>query len=237
MPNIHQVRRVLLSAPAVSAAAPPTFTFVSTVIPTGSGTATISTASADIGTASASRRVYVILAGGLGGGGRTIVNGSSTINGVTVDFSGNSATLSDNDSFWWASAVVPTGTTGVTVSLGFGGTFFGGPVMGIYTVDDGTLLSKTPTLGSTDVSVAALTGSAAVATLASGSIISSIYTSSGTGAETISASDAGLSTDAANINNSAGFGHANATPASASSNVTWTWTTSSKAGICNFAFR
>jgi hypothetical protein len=214
---------------------PPTFTFVSTVVPTGAGTSTISTAAANIGTADANRRVYIIMAGGLGS--RTLTNGSSTINGVTVTEGGKSTQLNNNNSFYWASAVVPSGTTGVTVSLVFSAAQFGAPVFGIYTVDNTTLISPTPTLGVGDISAGATTGSAVVATTASGSIISAITTSSGTSAQTISTSDASLSVDASNINAVAGFGHANATPASASSNVTWTWTTSSTAGICNFAFR
>lgn len=221
---------------AASAASPPTFTFVSTVIPGGSGTNTISTAVANIGTANVNRRVYVFMAGGVGG--RTITLANSFINSIPLSHGGQSAALNNLDSFWWGTAVVAAGTTGVAISFEFSNTQFGAFVFGIYTVDATTLLSPTPNLGTcADVSVANTTGSATAPTIASGSIISALITGVGNTGETISASDASLSVDAANINGVAAFGHANNTPVSASSNVTWTWNNSSNAGICNFAFR
>lgn len=66
---------------------------------------------------------------------------------------------------------------------------------------------------------------------------SALYTVATTSAQTILASDAGLTVDNANLSGDAAFGHANNAPVSAASNVTWTWTTSSTAMVGVAAFR
>jgi hypothetical protein len=189
----------------------------------------------DFGGASANRRVYVIFAGGFGA--LDIVNGSSFIGGSTnPDFSGQAIASGGGVSMWWATALQPSGTTGQTVTLEFNGTIFSFGVFAVYVVDDTTLLSKVPVIG-TNTASAATSLSASVATLANGSIISAIYTAGGTSDETISSSTTGLSVDAANQGGSAGFGHANNTGAIGASSVAWQWSGSMDAGVCNFAFR
>lgn len=216
-----------------AAATPPTINFQATAIPTGGLTTTMVATGVDLGTLTATSRVIVITAGGFST--TNIVNGSSTIGAGTVDDSGQCIASGSGVSIWWASAPVSTGGS-QTITLEFAAAPNSFGAFGVYVVDGANLIGITPVAGFNTASLVT-TVSGTVATLSGGSIISSLYTASGTASQTISSSTASLSTDANNIFGSAGYGHANGTGAVGSSSVTWTWTTASDAGVCNLAYR
>lgn len=106
-----------------------------------SGTWTSSTV--NIGAAYSTRRVIVMAVSGLSSG-RTITSGS--INGVAATTCLDS-TRSTQEWAGCITAVVPTGTTNVTVTFTMSNTLFGPAQYAVYTVDDSSLLSSTPQTG------------------------------------------------------------------------------------------
>ena len=135
-----------------AAVSPPVPTYIGESAATGSST-TFTASTADIGNPSyiATRRVIVIASGSNFGQTAT----SATINGVSATIHLNGTTSTANTSIIVFSAVVPSGTTGVTIVLNMTGTLFGGADMHVYTVDNSLLLSTTPTTGANSTNAAA----------------------------------------------------------------------------------
>lgn len=225
-------RRLSGSAVHAAAASPPTFTFLQSA--TASGSTTITATGINFGTASANRRLYVFLLSGFVSA--NVVPASSFIGGTTnPDFYGQALIDGSGGSMWWATAVQPSGTSG-DITIVLDSNPFGSNVMGIYSVDTSTLLSKTPVMATNTVG-SGTTLNKTVTTLANGSLISALWNYAGTSNQNISASTETLTLDANNVFGSGGFAHANNVAANASSSVTWSWTGSSGAGLTNFAFR
>lgn len=224
------------TAPFAAVKALPILTFVSSSATTGSGGTTFTTTTADIGNPAyiGTRRVLIMISGGQLG--RTL--SSCTVNGVSCDASSiaDMNCGSSNDMVHTASALVPSGTTGVTITLVFSNTVFVNPRIGIYNVDNSLLNSFVP-VTHCDTAAGATSLSGAVATLAGGVIASAIYTTNNANAPSITSSDAGLIVDFASAAVASAFGHANGTPASAASNTTWGWLGSSSATMGSVALR
>lgn len=131
----------------ISAASPPVPSYVATA--TGSHTGSVQSATMSIGNPAyiATRRVMLVVTGACGG--NSIVSGSgTTINGVnaTIDVqieagSGGGACCAE------LSAVVTSGTTSVPIQVTYSGTT-GDAAFGTFTVDNSTLQSTTPSVGS-----------------------------------------------------------------------------------------
>lgn len=223
---------------AGSAPALPVVTYISNIATSGVGTANFTTgAAANIGTAVATRRVILVAAGGQPT--RTLT--ACTINGVNCDASSivNLTSGTSLDLFSSGSAVVASGTTGVTITLTFSSSVFTAPQIGIYTVNDTLLSSITPVTGYNEVT-SGLTNPATVTTLVGGFVITSIYIQGAGSGSGVSGTES-YTPDAldVNINPDVSFGHANGVSANASSNITWTWigTGTDTAGVGAFAWR
>ena len=92
-------------------------------------------AAAAIGTASATRRVLILLVGAIAAG-RNIV--SATIGGITCAIHYQ---VEENTNGAWSaaiSAIVPTGTT-AAVTIVMSDTLFSAPIYVVYTIDDSTI--------------------------------------------------------------------------------------------------
>lgn len=218
---------------------PPLVSFISNSTPSTASNPTYTTASSNIGTASATRRVIVAVSGGFPSPGRAITG--FNINGVdqtdpTAVITNIPGASSTNGAFF-VSAVVPTGTTGVSVSVTFTTTQFGSVGFAIYTVDNSLLTSSTPTTGFNDPGSSRTTGSVTVSATAGGFIITSMESVAGTTGNNISASTETFTLDAAASNGANSYAHANGIATNASSSVTWSWTGSSVAGLCAGAWR
>lgn len=129
---------------SVSSAALPSPTFVAGgAFANSTGTWTSSTVNIDNPAYIATRRVIVIARAG-NGSGRTVTG--VLINGVTATVHMDSSRASTE----WvgcASAVVSSGTTNVNVTFTMSGTLFDTANYAVYIVDNSTLLSTTPVVG------------------------------------------------------------------------------------------
>lgn len=217
---------------AAAAPALPALTFISSAAATGSG-ATRS-ATADIGTAVATRRVVLLILGG-----QDLVNLSScTINTIPCDASSIATmTLSGQLAEYTGSALVQLGTGPVTITWTYASAAFYSSInVCVYTVDNTALASIVPVTNYTAVA-SANTGSVTIATSAGGVIMSGIVSAPGTAGQTITSSTAGLVVDAANLSASVSCGHANGTAVNASSNVTWSQSATGTVGFGAVALR
>lgn len=234
-----QVRATVLSVKNVSSASPPVVSFVAATLGS-TASATVTVASANIGNPAyiSTRRVIVFIVGG--SHANTLVQGSCLINGVTPDTVSPAigAAGTGVDGVWTMSAVVPTGTTGVSVSAVFSGNMFGNIVFAIYNVDNTLLNSPIPVTGYTEVA-SATTGTATANSLAGGFILSGETSTNGVGSGyNVSAASETYVSDAAGIAGEISVAHANAVSANSPSSVTWSWTTATaQTGIAIAAFR
>jgi hypothetical protein len=120
MPNIHQVRRVLLRTPdVVAAAAPFSLTATANAVDTTTQT-TYTFASQNFGTADSTRVIAVIIGARNSGGTQIVTAASTTIGGVTVSKPVEQLASTNAAVSTIVYAAVPTGTSG-TVSVTFAG--------------------------------------------------------------------------------------------------------------------
>lgn len=217
---------------AAAGGAAPTVSFVAgTNSNSGSGTATRTYASVNIGNPAyiATRRVIAIVGGGTTG--RTL--SSCTINAVACDTVTTLTDASNSMSMYVGSAVVTSGTTGVTVAMTYSSTEFNNNGLITYNVDNSLLSSPTPvTANVSNTSVTSATE--AVAVLSGGFIILAQMRSGGTAA-TITSSDAGITSDQTSFNMITG--HVSNVAASAASNAAVGWTTAANSNLALLAYR
>jgi fibronectin-binding autotransporter adhesin len=203
----------VLAAPTVSFIAEASF-------PSGSATSTRTWTGANIGTASATRRVICAIKQATSGVSLSTTASDHSINGVAcdrVDQISSGLTL-----IGLVSAVVQTGTTGNVVVK-----FTGGEAatnrLEVYNVDDSLLTSHVPVLGSSSGSTT--TDTATVATLGGGFVILNwVAAAGGTGPSVTASTNAMTSEGAHTLLLSA---HANNVTPSASWSATVGWTTNS----------
>lgn len=214
---------------------PPVVSFVAAVSATNSGS-TFTTSTANIGNPAyiATRRVIVFIVGG--GSGVTLVSG--VINGVAADTVTTLGTGGNLDGTWIMSAVVPSGTTSITVTSTMSGAVFGAASFCIYNVDNGLLNSPTPVAGYVE-NLSATTGTATANSLSGGFILSGQAGSSGISGSSITAASETYTLDALNVNASGrnSCAHVNGVAANTPSSVTWSWTTATNNGTSIAAFR
>lgn len=221
------VRKPSLALPVVS--------FASVIAATNSGS-TFTTAVADIGNPAyiATRRVIVAV---VGGGNATIVQAGSTINSVAVDSAVTVGTNGSLAGMWIMSAVVPSGTTSITITAQMSGSIFGASSFYIYNVDNTLLNSITPVTGFT-TTASTTTGTATANSLSGGFILAGLAAAGGaTTGVSITASTETYVTDAINNNSRNSCAHSNGVGTNTPSSVTWSWTSANIAGVGIAAFR
>lgn len=221
---------------------PPVFTF--TDIQSGSTSTNVCTSnSLAIGTATANRRVYVFAIDAATGSSPQAATGA-TLNGGTIPtdvFQVIGTTATSGMDVYLISAVVPSGTT-ATVELTYPTATSNSARFGVYTVDATTLNSRFPVATAQNVIASGTTNPASantfgIATSTAGSAILAGFMSHGGAStdETITSSDASLSTDGTFGNQM--VGHANSAPVSAQSNVNTGWSVSGVSLLALAVFR
>lgn len=148
---------------------PPVLTFVSSVVLSPSGS-TLTTASANLGTTSGftTRRIIATVSAVDSFGGTTM--NSATINGVSATIH-DQVELGSGPFAAILSADVPTGTTGVTITMTFSGSVFGGGATAIYSVDDALLVSTTPSTGKNTASAVTTVSTTAITQSVGGFVV------------------------------------------------------------------
>lgn len=206
---------------AASAALPaPTFVAGGTLA-NSSGTWTSATVNignpAYIGT----RRV-IVMAASANSAGRTIVSGAGTVINTVQATVHMDSTRSGTEWVGCISAVVPSGTTNVTVTFTMSNTLFATALYAVYIVDESTLLSNVPTVGTAATTAGGTSLAPTISQTINGFVLGATSWSNGS-AKTGSSSG---SPDAVTQNFSDGANYIFASNLTASATTTETVTTS-----------
>lgn len=215
-PGVFQSRAPYASSSSV----PPTVSFVSTYSDTGSDPQHGGTISIGNPAYIATRRVILLAAYGFNLPSLPV--SACTINGVACDVA---TVTADSNGVQVAllSAVVPTGTTGVSATWTFANQIFANQPFAVYTVDNSLLSNPTsPVLAHKSNATAGITtDNTSVATLTGGFILSAAFVGGIATPPTVTSSTAGIADDYSL--NAIEYGHANGTGASGASSATWVW--------------